>query len=379
MRSELIYKRDVSGNIRIWYWEVGDGPLEGHWRTVSGLINGEQSVSEWKYATPKSQFNAQEQAIFEATSAMTKKLKVDYRETIETVDENRDSFIKPMLAHKYEGWQGLCFVQPKIDGMRCIANVDGLWSRLNRPIISMPHIEAILMNFFEDYPNIVIDGELYNHNLYDNFNAIMSLTKKTKPTYEDLDRSERLIEYWIFDMVDLDRPDLKFCNRWDFITQNLNLGGPIVLTPTTMVPTEESLDLNFIQLLQDGFEGQIIRKNKEYQWKRSYHLLKRKEYIDEEFELVDIIEGQGNWAGYAKIASCVMPDGREFGAGISGTQEFNKQLLFDKDKYRSVTVKYFQLTPDGVPRFPIAIKFHEEVFEDLKERIKPKKDLFGEY
>lgn len=380
MILNTIYKKDVTGSVRVWYAEIGDGPLEGHWRTVSGLLDGEKIASEWKFATPRSQFNSQEQAIFEATSAMTKKLKVDYRESIDNIDEKRHSLIKPMLAHKYAGWQGPCFAQPKIDGMRCIANIDGLWSRLNRRIISVPHVEAFLMNFFEDYPSVILDGELYNHDLHDDFNTIMSLTKKTKPTMEDLDRSERLIEYWVFDMFDEEYPNITFEERWDFLNKELFAKYPdnrIVPVHTTKILTEQDLNLDFITLLEHGYEGQMVRFNKPYEQKRSSVLLKRKEMQDEEFQLLDIEEGQGNWAGYAKIAICQTIDGRQFGAGISGTQEFNYKLLREKEKYRSVTVKYQALTPDGVPRFGIAIKFWENEFDALEDRIQPKKDLFA--
>jgi DNA ligase 1 len=379
MKLKTIYKRDERGSIRIWYAEVGEGALEGYWRTVYGLIDGERIATEWQYAEPRSQANAYDQAVFEATSAMTKKLKVDYRESIDNVDQLRNSLIKPMLANKYVGWIGSCFVQPKIDGMRCLANKDGLWSRLNRRIVSVPHIEARLESFFRDFPSVVLDGELYNHDLSDDFNKIMSLCKKTVPSMEDLDDSERLIEFWVFDMFDQDEPDEDFSERWRFLEEELfNCTGlPIVGTPTIYIETEEELNLNFIELLENGFEGQMIRVDTVYDQSRTSSLLKRKEYVDEEFELLDIIEGKGSWQGYAKIAECAMPDGRRFGAGISGTQEFNERLLREKNKYKAVTIKYFQLTPDGVPRFPIAMRFHEELFDDLKERIKPRKDLFG--
>jgi ATP-dependent DNA ligase len=377
MKLNTIYKRDTSGSIRIWYAELGEGPLKGHWRTVSGLLDGEKLVTEWKYAEPKRQANSEQQAVFEATAAMTKRLKVDYRTTIGDVDEQRHSVVKPMLAKTYAGWQGECFSQPKLDGMRCIATKDGLWSRLNNRIISVPHIEADLKSFFGKFPTFILDGELYNHDLSDDFNSIMSLTKKTtRITMEDLERSKRLIQYWLFDVFDPEYPLYRFKKRWDFLNGLVGRPKSIVLTPTKFIQTEEMLNIDFINLLQEGYEGQIIRFDKPYEQKRSYNLLKRKEYIDQEFELIDILEGQGNWQGYAKIAKCVTIDGEEFSAGISGTQEFNARLLKEKDKYHSVTVKYFQLTPGGSPRFPIAIKFHEEFFDDLLERIKPQKDLF---
>jgi DNA ligase 1 len=380
MILDTIYKKDVTGSIRIWYAEIGEGPLEGHWRTISGLLNGEKVASEWKFSVPKSQFNSQEQAIFEANAARFKRLRIDYRESIDDVDEKRRSFIKPMLAHSYQGWQGVCFSQPKLDGMRCIANCDGLWSRLNNKIISTPHIEAQLEYFFDKYPNIILDGELYSLNLNDNFNTIMSLTKKTKPTMEDLDRSERIIEYWVYDMYDQQHPDLRFEERFNFLKKVLfphMKSSKIIEVKTIKITTEEDLNLNFIELLEEGFEGQMIRFNVPYEQRRTSAILKRKEMQDQEFKLIDIEEGKGNWSGYAKIAICETIEGKRFGAGISGTQEFNYMLLKEKHKYQSVTVKYQALTPDGIPRFGVAIKFYENEFDALEERIQPRKDLFG--
>ena len=79
---------------------------------------------------------------------------------------------------------------------------------------------------------------------------------------------------------------------------------------------------------------------------------------DEEFEVVAIEEGQGNWAGVAKRVTCRLPDGRTFGAGIKGSRDRGIELL--NETHHIVTIKYFQLTPDGIPRFGVATKFHGE-------------------
>jgi DNA ligase-1 len=377
--SNAIYRKDASGEIRIWYYELGTPPLEGHYRTISGLLNGNKITSSWTYCPPRSQDTAADQAYFNAESLRNKKLKMDYKESVNDIDEPRHSFIKSMNAQPYVGWEGPCYVQPKLDGMRCLANKNGLWSRLNNRIISVPHIEGALKEFFNTWPHIVLDGELYNHELYDDFNTIMSLTKKTKPSMEDLDRSRRLIEYWIFDMFDMDNPKLTFSKRWGWLIKELfgAIDEPIVKVLTQRITSEEQLSINFMELLQNGYEGQMVRYDMPYDQKRSSYLLKRKEMQDEEFRLIDIEEGQGNWTGYAKIAICETIDGKQFGAGISGTQEFNAKLLREKKKYQAVTIKYQALTPDGVPRFGIATKFWEKEFDDLEQRIKPKKDLFS--
>jgi DNA ligase 1 len=377
MNLDKIYKKDVVGNTRVWWAEVGENENEGFWRTHSGTINGEIMTSEWKYAEAKRQDSSTEQALFNATAEMKKKLRVDYKETLDEIDDARFSIIRPMLANEYVGWIGPCYAQPKLDGMRCMANRDGLWTRTNKKIISTPHIEGALKSFFQIYPNIILDGELYNHELHDNFNLIMSLAKKTKPSFEALERSKELIQYWIYDFYDLLNPNMLFGERLIRLYGMLYPSESIRQVPTFIARTEQDLDLDYMTLLENGFEGQIVRLDAVYEEKRSSNLLKRKEFVDEEFELIDIEEGQGQWSGFAKRAVCALPDGRKFGAGISGTQEFCLDLLNAKNKYHLVTVKYHALTPDGIPRFPIAIKFYEHEFDAIEERTAVKKDLFG--
>ena len=45
------------------------------------------------------------------------------------------------------------------------------------------------------------------------------------------------------------------------------------------------------------------------------------------------------------------------GAGIRGTQAEMKALLGARTP-ATATVRYFALTPDGVPRFPVVTAFH---------------------
>lgn len=381
MELAKLYKRDTSGNTRVWWAEVGEDDNRGFWRTHSGRLNGQMIITEWKYAEPRSQDTSYEQALFYANAAMEKRLRGgDYKSDEIDIGDARFSMIIPMLCGTYVGWQNPCYSQPKLDGIRCLANKDGLWTRTNRQIISTPHIEGALKAFFQIWPNIILDGELYNHNLKDNFNKIISLARKTQPTFEELEESAEHIEYWIFDMYDPDMPSTPFEQRWDWLNDQLFdvIGEPSIMrVPTDFMRTEEELDIYEQELLMQGYEGQIVRHNTPYEQRRTNNLLKRKRYVDAEFELKDILEGQGQWQGYAKIAVCSLADGREFRAGISGDQYNNAILLEDKDRYHSVTVKYQALTPDGVPRFPIAIKFHENMFDGLEEKIKPRRDLFA--
>jgi DNA ligase-1 len=378
MKLKTLYKRDVSGNIRVWWAETND---KDSWRTHSGVLNGSIITSEWREAYAKSQPTDALQALFEANSETDKKLRLDYKESISDIDIKRPSFIKPMLAHPYPGWAGQCFAQPKLDGIRCLASINGLWSRNNTEFLSSPHIFESLWNYLEDNPNIILDGEFYNHQYHDNFNMIISLARKTKPTLKDLEVSREFLQYHIYDMFDIDKPNLRFEERRAKLF-DLGKRNYIYIVDTKLISSSEELDLHYSELLMQGYEGQMIRFNRPYEQKRSSYLLKRKDFIDEEFELLDIESGVGQWSGYAKIATCRSKEGIMFKAGISGAQEYCAALLKNKARYVSVTVKYQALTPDGVPRFPIAEKFWDRDFGRLEARtpeIEPKKlkrDLF---
>jgi DNA ligase-1 len=132
--------------------------------------------------------------------------------------------------------------------------------------------------------------------------------------------------------------------------------GAVVLVPTERVHQPDLVDYLYGLWLEQGYEGQMVRLPGTYEQKRSKLLLKRKEFQDAEFEVVEIQEGQGNWAGVAKAVQCRLPDGRLFGAGIRGTRERAAELLHETHKV--VTVRFFALTPDGIPRFPVVTKFH---------------------
>ena len=110
----------------------------------------------------------------------------------------------------------------------------------------------------------------------------------------------------------------------------------------------------YSQYTEDGYEGQMIRNNAAYENKRSKNLLKRKEFITEEFDVVEVLEGSGNWAGYAK--HFVLTDGTEtFKSGVRGNQETLKALLEQEEKPTWVTCRFFERSVDYIPRFPVVI------------------------
>ena len=76
---------------------------------------------------------------------------------------------KPMLAHKYDDsrvdWSKPVYIQPKLDGVRCLFTKDGAYSRTGKKFMNLRHIEMTLKSFFDKNPDVTLDGELYNHKL----------------------------------------------------------------------------------------------------------------------------------------------------------------------------------------------------------------------
>lgn len=358
-KYDTLYHIDENENVRVWWMEKNGST----YRAVSGIEDGKLVISEWKQAKAKNvgranATTAEEQAHLEIESQYTKKLDKKYSRTKETA--SKSNIIQPMLAATYKGWDKSwkhVFTQPKLDGMRCIATKDGLFSRQGKPIVSAPHVMKALERTFAINPNMILDGELYNHDLRDDFNELISIARQVKPTAEDIAKSESMIQYHVYDMI----ADWSFHHRFTYLQSSYNVmdQNVIKLVKTDQACDSEELDLNYAMALSDGYEGQMIRLDEPYEQKRSKTLLKRKEFIDEEFEVLDILEGQGNWAGYAKSVQCKTKEGVVFNAGIKGTQEFTKKLLAQKPMPKTVTVRYQNVTPDGSLRFPIAVAFYE--------------------
>ena len=359
-----IYKLDVKGKIRQWHMET-DG---ARFRTVAGQVDGKLTTSEWTTTEAKNvgrsnATTAEQQAEAEVLAKYTKQRDAGYYDDI--ADIHTIKFVKPMLADKWENRKDKlvypAYVQPKLDGIRCVATADGLYSRTGKEIIAAPHISKQLEPIFTQYPDLVLDGELYNHDLKEDFNKIISLVRKTKPTEADLVECEQGIEYHIYDCILADNPEAPFLDRYSFITA-LNFAGALQLVPTEHCFTEAEVDEVYGEHMAQGYEGGIVRTNNLYENKRSKHLLKRKDFEDEEFEIIRIEEGQGNWSGYAKRVIFRNDNGVEVGAGLKGNQAYAKQLLAEADEYigKQVTIQFFTRTPDGIPRFPIAKALHKD-------------------
>lgn len=364
---DTLYTRDASGAVRFWRMER-DGGL---YRSVSGVLGGAEVASGWTTATPKNvgrsnATTAEEQALLEVEAQYKQKLDRKYHTSPDGVGGHK--FFAPMLAKTYEGDTSIlgrvAFTQPKLDGYRCTASAGGLISRQGKPW-NLPHIVEALAPFFEEEPDLIFDGELYNHALRDDFNTLGSLIKKGNRTAAEEARVRSTIQYHVYDLPS--NPGgfserIKELHTIYGYSKGLDdplYDGPIRLVETHPIGPISDLDRHFAAFMEQGYEGSMVRLDLPYEvGKRSKSLLKRKDFLDGEFELVRVEEGEGNWAGYAKTAVIRLADGREQSSGLRGSQEFTKQLLVDWRRYTQVTVRYQNLTPDGFLRFPVIVDWH---------------------
>lgn len=363
MERERLYKIDTKGKTRVWWIEHD----QEKYRTHSGILDGKIVTSGWQYPEEKNvgRSNAttvSEQVVAEVDAEYTKKLNQGkYHETLDETS-NGANFHECMLAVKYDPKKHNNFPycsQPKLDGIRCLISKDGMQSRNGKPIVSAPHIFEELQSFFEEYPDVVLDGELYNHELKDDFEKIVSLVRKTKPTDADLEESKRLVQYHIYDCICGNDP---FDERSSFTIGHFYSDDytSVKAVKGTYIYDKEDLEEWLHIYLEQGYEGQMLRvPDSPYENKRSKNLIKHKEFEDDEFEIVDIEEGEGNWAGYAKSVTIRLKDGTTQSSGMRGNQKFTKQILADREKLIGTdsTVRYQKKTADGKLRFPVVVKF----------------------
>ena len=358
-----LYKRDTTGKVREWTMQYGwnlDETQAGT-RTISGLQDGKKVTSEWFITEAKNVGRANAttnitQAKFEANAEFDKRIEKEYFEDINAIDSY--TAFKPMLAHDFTKTPVESgYTQPKLDGIRMVVNSRGLYSRSNKPIVAVPHIADALADFIKTFPTVTLDGELYNHDLKDNFQKITSLVRKTVNIGADeIAESKQLVQYHIYDMFDTANPNMTFTQRAKWIQENV-AGDGLVLVKYDTANTPAEIDKLYGEYTTAGYEGQMIRQDTPYQFKRTKNLLKRKEFITEEYKVVEIQEGNGNWAGYAKRFILELADGTQFSSGVRGSQSKLAELLKTKDDINWATCRYFELSNDGVPRFPVVIDY----------------------
>lgn len=357
-----LYKKNKSGKIQQWSiwitYENGIYTIMTSHGVVDGKIVIDQGkrISEGKNIGRANETTPEQQATSEAQSTIQKKIDEGYKTTIKEAEESND--IKPMTAYSVDKAKNLTFpkiVQIKYDGARClISNNKGkviLKSRKGKDFYFLNHIRQDLKDIPE---HIVLDGELYTERIH--FQELMSIIKQKKIPH----LKEKEIKFYAFDLIDLKDKKSIFTKRYEKLKE-LTKGKPnIKVVENEIAKTRKELDGLRDEMINKGYEGIMLRDDAKYVMGRTNSLLKYKNTEDAEFEIVGFKEAQGNDTGTV-IWECKTELGTTFEVRPKGDRLYRAKLYEDAKKYlgKQLTVSYQELTPDGIPRFPVGIAIRD--------------------
>jgi DNA ligase 1 len=376
------------------------------------MVVHDSEVSEGKNIGKSNETTPREQALLEAERDWCKKAKAGYAieavpepavkkklirktKTLDTVpevytsEESDDAsstktqskkMLKPMLALEMDTDKMSitfpAFVQPKLDGVRCLVYRDNttgkliFQSRSNTIYEPFKHLLAefeALFASFADNEDLIIDGELYTHGMA--FEKITSMARRSKTKHGQADE----LEYHIYDCFysgtkNLEKNKIGYDDRYKTLEAAFKKTPhtKLVLVETKVAKTIEDVYAlhTYYTTLASPYEGVMIRgKDSPYkQQGRSKELLKYKLFHDDEFLVIGHHEGTGAHAGTPifECASKVKKD-KVFSVTMQGSIESRRKMLENVESYygKLLTVKYQEITADGVPRFPVGLAFRD--------------------
>jgi len=268
---------------------------------------------------------------------------------------------KPMLAYPVSNKPieyNKISMQPKLDGVRCVIQYDAgkviAYSRTGKEWKNIDHILLNLYKFFDKHPNVILDGELYNHDLKDDFEQIISLVRRQKPDDIDMLESRDMVQFHCYDIID---EALTFEERNYFISKHVKPSYCVKHVKTQAVATESLAKVVHQQNLDNGYEGSILRTNDVYKCGRSWSLRKFKDFSDAEAYIVGYEAGKGKREGTLGKFLMQDEDGNKFGCppGKGYNYKDMKDMLDNIHEYmgQTATFTYFERTKAGSYRHPL--------------------------
>lgn len=390
--TPLLRAKNSKGGFKYWQGFVVKSGDKYYTSTVS-YRDTKSGISNPVVSAPKERFSKnvgrsnettpQEQATSEIESlADTKRDQAYYAEG----EKPKNPPVLPMLAHSYDkrshNIEYPAFIQPKLDGTRMLTDGVTAWSRRGKDYIPevvdhfMLKDRKYQVRYRDKVLDILLDGELMlDHNLYsfqESISAIKKFRKETSP----------LLQFHVYDLIAFNQDgvliDLSFRERYNILRTNFfgrenanhafewkyegTTNDNIYLVQTEFVASEEVMKSYHGIFIGKGFEGTMIR-NAEGLYKikdRTVDLQKYKDFLDDEYEIVDVIEGEGKEKGLA-VFVCKAPDCTDddptFKVRPQGTYEARAEMWKNRLTLigKMLTVKYQNLSDSNKPRFPVGI------------------------
>jgi DNA ligase-1 len=378
IKSEIfpvLYGTEKNGKVKTWSTFVLKHTCED--KAISliefGQIDGKKQTvireyTEGKNIGKKNETTPLQQCINETLKKWKdKKEKESYKESsfalfpVGKEEEHKEEKYFPMLAHTYEpntkknkknDISFPCFVQPKLDGLRCIMylvnNQIKCQSRTGMFFDSLSHITEELKDFYYKN-NVILDGELYTESIP--FEELSGLIKKKKLSDEDREKL-KVIKYHVYDIIN----EKTYENRIKDLNSYINNFQYTVKVDSYQVENNTQFKNYFSKFIQYGYEGIMLRNvNGLYKCNyRSHDLQKYKEFCEAEYIISSFKEGDGRDKGTV-IWVCKTDEGKEFSVRPRGTIEKRRELYNNGKTYigRKLTVIYQELSEMRIPRFPV--------------------------
>lgn len=368
MEFPILYHKAKGGDLRQWrVWTDGAWILTEYGQ-VGGQLQIAKKRAEAKNVGRSNVTTPAEQAVMEAGSLHKHKLERKYSLT---KTEAQEELSLPMLAHKFAEKAAKVIypahVQPKLDGVRCIASRDSsgninLMSRQGKAY-TVPHIQDQLAKWLPR--DMTLDGEIYVHGA--TCQTITSLVKSSDPKGKSYKPKSAILEYHVYDMPVFEGDDsLSWFEREGNLRRNLEISRSVLLIESDRVRAENEVWNAHGRYIQEGFEGAILRLYSGlYLWGyRSSELLKVKEFQDDEFKVVGAEQGVGKMAGCVIFTCRNNLTSDTFQCTMKVPMAVRKAMWEKRSQYigHMLTVRFFDRTEDKIPRFPVGI-----VFRDVKD------------
>lgn len=353
-----LFAKSSTGKIKEWWPEVTTENEKIYLLVTSGYADGKKTTSK-KEILSKNKGRSNEtspfqQACLDAQSKMNKKMDEGY--VLDQAELTDQVLLLPMLAHTYRKrkhdikWPAI--VQTKLNGVRCIATGDKYLTRKGKEYTTVHHLDECVKALTNEL-GVPLDGELFVRDW--SFQEIIRAVKK------DRGDTTLKLQYWVYDIVD---PSLDFQERLSKLViaydRLLKLDSPIIKTPYFMVNSEDEMMTYHKAWTKMGFEGTIIRNLEgKYELKnRSKNLQKYKDFLDDEFEIVGGQEAEGDDAGTVVFSCRVSGESEKtFSVRPKGSRETRARWFTDLDSIigKQLTVRYQELSEDGIPIFPVGL------------------------
>ena len=377
--GQTMYGVTSKGAIKTWACDVLDNgddtaTLVIMTRTKHGgkEVRREEVITEGKNLGKANETSPLEQATSEAESRYRKKVKKGYATEIPTdlskADTNALGLPKPMLAHPLDKVKKVEFpawFQPKFDGHRALVTRQNgeimMYSRGGDRILTMEHI----LDHLDDK---VKEGEFYDGELYLHGELLQNIGSYIRKYRKGI--SETII-YYIYDVM---RPE-PYTQRLNHLRITLtdvsdDETKPIFLAPTTLVQSlAEAMQLRNA-VIAEGYEGGMLRTpDVEYRAGfKSRTLIKLKKFDDNEFKIVDVVEGKDRIVNDVNLkVACfvceISPGGPRFEVTSMGDMHEKDRTWWSRKDFmeKMLTVQHSGYTKELKPWHPVALQLREDI------------------